>query len=177
MKGHSRISWLIAPLLGAGILLLAVAQVSLMPWLHIGGITADLLVATTVAVALHFGPWSGLLWGLSLGVTADVLAAHPLGVLAVPLGIVGYGAGLAHIWVLESRILVPLLTGFGGALAYALLQIPAVWIWGYPIGLAGSWLRDMTLMASYTAIWAWAFFLLLLLIHRLQRQERLRVHL
>lgn len=177
MRGRTGSSWLVIPLLALGIFTLAVAQVSLVPWLHIGGITADVLLASTIAVALHFGPWSGLLWGMSLGLTADILAAHPLGILALPLALVGYGSGLAHVWVLESRVLVPLVAGFAGTLAYALLQMPVTWAWGYPIALDASRLRAILFMGLYTTVWTWVGFLLLLIVHRLQRRERLRVHM
>lgn len=149
-----------------------VAQMSLAPWLQVRGGIPNFLVATTAAVALHFGPWAGIFWGGMAGLLADILAAHPVGLLALPLAVVGYAAGLGHRLVLESRVLAPVLIGLGTTWLEVLLQIPVALIWGYPVVTRA--VVDRTLPASlYTALWTWIFFLLLLLVHRLQKQERL----
>jgi len=177
VRARLNMSWLLGIVLTGLIVAIAIAQISLAPWLDVQGIIPDLLVATTVTVALHFGPWAGTGWGLSLGISADVLSGHPLGILAVPLAMSGYFSGLAHVWVLESRVLAPVGVGFLGALAYFFLQIPLAGMWGYPITVHLAWIRGIVLKALYSALWAWAFFLALSVVHRLQRHERLHVRL
>ncbi len=154
--------------------LTAVAQVALAPWLYIGRAMPDFLAATTIAAALHFGPWAGVFWGLGVGLLADVLGAHPPGVLTVPLIVVGYAAGLAHRLVLESKVLVPIGVGAIGALVAALLQVPMAVLWGYPVVLPALVAARIGPQVVYTAAWTWLFFLVLLTVHRLQRRERLQ---
>ncbi len=151
----------------------AILQVALAPWLQIRGAMPNLLVATTVALALHFGPWAGFFWGLTVGGLADVLAAHPLGILAISLAVVGYAAGLGQRLVLESRVLAPVGVSFVAAVVSVVLQAPLALLWGYPV-LLRIVLRERALPdAVYTAVSGWLIFLFLLVWHRLRRQERL----
>ena len=151
----------------------ALVQVAFAPWIQMWGGVPNFLVATTVALALHFGPWAGVFWGLAVGGLADVLVAHPLGLLALPLLVVGYVAGLGHRFVFESRVLAPLSIGAGATWLDALLQVPLTLLWGYSTNVRNMLVEQVLPASVYTALWTWAFFLLLLVVHRLRRQERL----
>ncbi len=174
MRGRSsRGVWIGAGLL-AGVVLV-ILQISVVPWLSIKGVYPNVLVAVTVAVGLHFGPWEGVGLGAVLGALVDVLLGHPAGFLMVPLGLAGYASGLAHRRVLESRVLVPFGMGVVAAWLDLLAQFAVATMWGY----GGRWtvaqMRWAFFYALFTGALAWGFFLLLLPVHRLQRQERLRV--
>ncbi len=174
MRGEGyRGLWIAGGVLIGGMLVLL--QISFLPWLAIKGVYPNVLVAFTVAVGLHFGSWEGLGTGLALGTLTDVLTAHPFGFLAIPLGLVGYVSGIAHRRVLESRFLVPFGMGMVAALLDMLGQYAVADVWGHGSRLSWELLGEEGLQAVATAIVAWGFFLLLLAIHRLQRQERLRV--
>ncbi len=163
------------PLWMAAAVATALVQVALVPWLRVGDATPDMAVATTVAVALHFGPWAGVGWAALVGILVDVLAAHPVGLLALPLVATGYLAGLGHRVVLESRMVAPFVGGLLGTLVYVILQVPLARLWGY----AAPWTliaQGLTLTsAGYTGIMTWGLFLALLQVHRLQRQDHLRI--
>ena len=165
--------------MGAGVLLTlgmalftAAIQVALIPWANVRGATPDILVATTVALALHFGPWVGMPWGLLVGGATDILAAHPLGILALPLAAVGYMAGWGHRLVLDSKVIAPWGMGILASLAYDVLQIPLGLVWGYPVPAVGVMVQRALPRAAYTAGVAWLFFLVLLSVHRLRKRER-----
>lgn len=173
MRARSTGSGLVIVAVLIAAVLVAILQVALAPWMQIKGAVPDLLVATTVALALHFGSWPGFFWGLVVGGMADVLAAHPVGILAISLAVVGYGAGLGHRLVLESKLVAPIGVGLVASLCNVLLQAPLAMVWGYPV-LLSVILRERALPdAIYTAFWGWAFFLLLLTGHRLRGRERL----
>ncbi len=173
MRKQSPARGLIAILFLVAGLAVTVAQVAFVPWLRVWGAVPDLLVATTVALALHFGPWAGLSWGLGVGLFADVLAAHPLGILALPLALVGYAAGWGQRLVLESRVIAPVGVGLGAGIAAVLLQIPMALMWGYPVPARTVLTERVLPAAAYTALLTWLCFLLLLSGHRLRRRERL----
>lgn len=157
-------------------LLTAVVQVALAPWLQVGNARPSLLLATTVALALHFGGWSGLGWGLLSGGMADILAGHAPGVVAIPLALVGYLSGQARAPVLESRFAAPLVAGTLGTLLADLLQALLATLWGYPVILGHLLLYVTFPSALYTGILTVLGFLGLLPVHRLQRRSRLTVH-
>ena len=173
MRERSSAQGLVAFIGVVAAIVVCVAQVSFAPWMQVRGAIPDLLVATTVALALHFGPWMGVFWGLGVGGLADVLAAHPLGILALPLAAVGYGAGMGHRLVLESRVLAPLGIGLVAALLHRVLQIPLALLWGYPVVVPAVLDGRGLIAVVYTALWTWACFLLLLVGHRLRKRERL----
>lgn len=173
MRKQSPARGLIALVFLVAGLAVTVAQVALAPWLRVWGAVPDLLVATTVALALHFGPWAGLSWGLGVGFLADVLAAHPLGILALPLALVGYMAGWGQRLVLESRVIAPIGVGLVAGIAAILLQIPVAMMWGYPVPVSTILVERTLPDAAYTALLAWLCFLLILSGHRLRRRERL----
>ncbi len=166
------IRWIFTPVIG---LALVLAQIAVVPWFAVEGAFPDILTAAAVAMGLHFGPFRGLMWGFFLGGLADVLAAHSFGLLALPLALVGYGSGLAHRWVFESRFLVPLATGLGGALGSHILQVLVAWALGLGVDVRVLVWPENILRVVYTMGVSWLFFLLLLTVHHLQRRERLRI--
>ncbi len=152
--------------------LTAAFQIAMAPWGSIRGATPDIPVATTVALALHFGAWVGLPWGFIVGGAMDILAAHPFGLLALPLALVGYMVGWGHRLVLDSKIIVPWGMGAVAVLMYDLLQIPMGILWGYPVPPLDVVVQRSLLRSVYTAAVGWLLFLLLLSVHRVRKRER-----
>ncbi len=151
----------------------AVADMALMPWLQVRYAQPSLAAAWTIALALHFGSWAGLAWAALTGLLLDMLAAHPVGILTLPLMLVGYAAGWAHRTVLSSRFLVPFLAGGLGALMYGILQIPVARLWGY-VAPWTMWLQEGTLLgAAYTGGVTWLTLVILNYIHPRVPDERL----
>ena len=167
--------WLLVSTLAA--FLVAIAQIALPSQLQIGGARPGILVVAAMAIGLHFGAWSGLGWGLLAGLFADMLAAHPLGIVGLPVAVVGYLSGRAHALVLDSRVVIPLAAGLLGTVLSDLLQALIASLWGYPV-LLGHMLLHLTLPAAlYNAALTLAFFVALLPVHRLQRRSRLTVRI
>ena len=151
----------------------AVADIALTPWLRVGSAQPSLAVAWTVALALHFGSWAGLGWAMVAGLFLDILAAHPVGILTLPLILTGYAAGWAHRTVMSNRFVVPLVVGSAGALTYGILQVPIARVWGFATPW-NMWFQEATLLSAlYTGGWTWLSFTLLRYVHPIEPEERL----
>ncbi len=101
----------------------------------------NLVVVVVVAIALAGGASAGMAAGFGAGLLADLLSDHPAGLLALVLGVVGFGCGL--LFEAESRRFVVRLTAVAGAAAVTLL--------GYCGGLAilGNPRLDWRVAAGY----------------------------
>ena len=156
-RRRSAIGFIVIPILTlmAGV---AVIQVALAPWLTWADAPPDFMLATTVVIALVFGPWLGALWGLGIGALTDVLSAHTLGLLALPLTVVGYIAGLGHHRVLESRILIPAGIGALATIGYVLLQGGLAALMGYPVVWSSLLGAKLWQKVIYTTLWTWLIF-------------------
>lgn len=94
--------------LSAVLILVAVMlQTTLVARLPLPGGRPDLLLLATVAFGLAAGRSAGLFAGFAGGLLTDLLAAHPLGLFALVLCLVGYLCGLAQPEVGNS-VLLPL---------------------------------------------------------------------
>ncbi len=146
-------------------------QISLAPWLTWAGAPPDFMLATTVVFALVFGPWVGSMWGIGLGTLADVLATHRVGLLAFPLMIIGYVAGLAHHRVLESRVIIPAGVGALAGVGYLILQGGIAILLGYPVMWRSLFGGTFWQGVIYTTLWTWLIFQGMLWLHARQRGQ------
>jgi len=169
-RRHSAKGVLIIPIL---LLMVGVdiAQISLAPWITWAGATPDFMLATTVVLALVFGPWAGGMWGIGTGTLADVLAAHHVGLLAFPLMIIGYIAGLAHHRVLESRIVIPAGIGAMATVGYLILQGGVAILLGYPVIWRSLFGETFWQRVIYTTVWTWIIFQGVIWLRSHQRRE------
>ncbi|MFJ4780681.1 rod shape-determining protein MreD [Streptomyces sp. NPDC088762] len=86
-------------LLSATLVVVAlVVQVTILGRLQLPGAVPDLLLLTVVALALVYGPVSGVLIGFAAGLLADLAppADHAAGRYALVLCVIGYVAGLVR---------------------------------------------------------------------------------
>ncbi|HVQ94540.1 MAG TPA: rod shape-determining protein MreD [Mycobacteriales bacterium] len=74
--------------------LAVVLQESVLARLPLPGGAPNLLVVLVVGVALAAGASAGMAAGFATGLLADLSSAHPVGVLALCFGLVGFLAGL-----------------------------------------------------------------------------------
>lgn len=132
----------------------------------------SLAAATTVALALHFGPWVAAGWGLAAGLFMDVLAVHPVGLLALPLGVTGFVSSYARNYLTEDSLGVPLATAVIALAACAILQWPLARI----LGFAAPWhlVGQVEVWASvlYSAGLSWVIFTLVRAVHPIAPSER-----
>lgn len=110
----------VSGLLSAVLILLAVVlQTTLIARLPLPGGRPDLILLSVVALALAAGPGAGLVAGFAGGLMTDLLAAHPVGLAALVLCLVGYLCGLLQEDA-EGSVLLPLGLVAAAALASTL---------------------------------------------------------
>lgn len=87
-------------------------QAGLAPHVSIGGAVPNFLLLVVVTIALVSGPNSGASAGFAAGLFFDLLAAGPLGPMALVLSVVGYLTGALQANLFAEGWLLPL-TVFG----------------------------------------------------------------
>jgi len=114
---------------GKALLLLVVAvvlQTVLISHVSVLGVTADLFLILTVAVAMARGPLYGAVFGFIAGLGADIAFLEPLGMRSLILVLVGYAVGAVgeRLGVLSPWAVFLLAGGssFVGQFFYALFQ-------------------------------------------------------
>lgn len=101
-----------------GAVVAALLELTLVPYLKIGGTQPDLVLVLAVAWALVAGLEGGLVWAFVGGLMLDVLAARPLGSTAfVLLLCVGAATALGHL-LEPARLAAPALVTAIVALLY-----------------------------------------------------------
>ncbi|MEW6724790.1 MAG: rod shape-determining protein MreD [Bacillota bacterium] len=99
-------TWIVAGLLLFTFLL----QLSITPFLSLGGVKPDLVVLLVTVLGVVFGSSFGLGAGIVSGLVADIFFGRYIGIHALSLGILGYLAGLAEHQVYREQSLVQVTT-------------------------------------------------------------------
>jgi rod shape-determining protein MreD len=100
-----------------------VLESTLLAHLQLGGTRPDVLVLAVIAVAMACGPVTGATFGFAAGLVSDLEFAGPVGVSALVYTVIGFGMGVARIYVTSSRTWVHLLIAAAASLA-------SVWLAG-----------------------------------------------
>jgi rod shape-determining protein MreD len=107
------------------VLVAAVLQAGLAPYISIGGVSPNFLLLVVVTIALVSGPASGASAGLASGLIFDLLGTGPVGPMALVLTVTGYLAGLLHEQMFAEGWLQPLtvlaVAALGTEIAYGLI--------------------------------------------------------
>lgn len=83
--------------------------------LRVFGVTADVGLVLTIAVAYYGGPEVGAMYGFFAGLAIDCFLTTPIGLSALSYAVVGYGVGAIQTGLVRSsRWIAPLLGGIGG---------------------------------------------------------------
>ncbi|MGZ4691373.1 MAG: rod shape-determining protein MreD [Acidimicrobiia bacterium] len=101
------------------LLLIAIVlvQTTILPYLRVAGVVADLGLVATVAVAYREGPETGAIFGFAAGLSMDLFLQTPLGLSALAYALTGYFIGILQGALLRSAWWVaPVLGGLGGIL-------------------------------------------------------------
>lgn len=80
---------------------------ALMPYVTIFGGRVNLLVAVVAGGALHYGTTAGMAIGLTTGLLADILLGSVMGLVSVPLVIIGFMVGQVERQLFRDAFLVP----------------------------------------------------------------------
>jgi rod shape-determining protein MreD len=99
------------------LLLIAIVliQTTILPYLRVFGVVADLGLVATVAVAYREGPETGAIFGFAAGLSMDLFLQTPLGLSALAYAFTGYLIGILQTGMLRSSWWVsPVLGALGG---------------------------------------------------------------
>jgi rod shape-determining protein MreD len=124
--------YLVVPLL----IVIALAQTTLVPLLLPGSVRPDLMLMLVVGWGVVHGNGQAALWGLGGGIFLDLLSGTPFGLHSITLGVIGFLADALQTNFFRSNILIPMATIFVASLLYHIGQAAAMQTFGYPI----SWL-------------------------------------
>ena len=139
-------------LLGAAAVLTALLlQTTVLAALPLPGAAPELLVVLVAAFALAEGPFSGAVTGFVAGLSADLLADHALGRLALVLAVVGHLAGRVHDDTERSTLLPFAVVGAAAAGAVLLYAAEGV-VLGDPRVGAVAVLRSLSTSVPYAVV-------------------------
>jgi rod shape-determining protein MreD len=99
------------------LLLIAIVliQTTVLPYLRVFGVVADLGLVATVAVAYREGPETGAIFGFAAGLSMDLFLQTPLGLSALAYALTGYLIGILQGGMLRrSWWVAPVLGALGG---------------------------------------------------------------
>lgn len=88
------------------------------------GVTADVGLVLTIAVAYYGGPQLGAIYGFTAGIAIDCFLTTPMGLSALSFALVGYGVGALQTGLVRaSRWIAPLLGGVGSLVGNAIFIV------------------------------------------------------
>jgi rod shape-determining protein MreD len=94
---------------------IVIVQTTILPYLRVFGVVADLGLVATAAVAYREGPETGAIFGFAAGLSMDLFLQTPLGLSALAYALTGYLIGILQGGLLRSAWWVsPVLGGLGG---------------------------------------------------------------
>lgn len=99
----------------------ALLQAGLVPWLSVGGAVPNLLLVVVVAFSLVEGSQRGSAAGFAAGLLFDLLGTGPIGPMALVMTLVGYTAGALHEHMFAEGWLQPFIVLAIAAFATELL--------------------------------------------------------
>jgi rod shape-determining protein MreD len=136
------------------VLLAALLQAGLAPYLAIGGVTPNFLFLVVVTLALVQGPTPGASAGFAAGLIFDLLGSGPVGPMALVLSVVGYAAGLLHEQMFAEGWLQPLMVLGIAALATEIAYGVLLGLLGEGAPFFASLLTKMVPTALYNTVLA-----------------------
>jgi rod shape-determining protein MreD len=137
------------------VILGAMLQSAVLPHLRVFGGQPDLVLLVVLAWAMLDPGREGMAWAFAGGLLLDLFSGAPLGVSSLALLPVAYVIGLTEAQIYRSNVVMPLVLGAGGALAYHLMLLlglrflagyPVVWSTGFWYVTLPSVLFDVILM-------------------------------
>ena len=102
-----------------------VLQTSVLARISFLGAKPDLVLVVVVCFALSDGPAAGMGAGFGAGLLLDLLGTHTVGLLALVLCVVGYGAGVIRSYFDRLATFTPMLV-VGALTAIAILMYAGV---------------------------------------------------
>lgn len=120
-----------------GVILLGafLVQTTVAPYLGIGTVKPDFLVAVTVSFGLLLGWQTGLSAGVIAGLLVDLMFGRFVGMHVLAYGIVGWASGLTEEKVFKDNFLLPCIGGVAGTIVAetVVLVCLSVFGWTFPL--------------------------------------------
>jgi rod shape-determining protein MreD len=126
------------------ILLLVILQTSLLPYLQLGGVTAQLAVLAAISWGLQRGAAEGMVWAFITGMLLDAFSFAPQGTTALALMVAIFVTARVQQLLPENPVLLPVLLTALCFTLYLLLSLVILWLTGH----AFSWLNVSLLLPS-----------------------------
>lgn len=102
----------------AAVLVAVVLQAAVFARLPLPGGQPSVVLVLVLALGLSGGPNAGLAAGFGAGLFTDLLADHPLGILALCFALAGFAAGLLEADVERTVLLPVVVVAFASAAVY-----------------------------------------------------------
>lgn len=113
------------------LVVLLVLQTSLLPYLQLGGVTAQLAVLAAISWGLQRGAAEGVVWAFLAGMLLDAFSFAPQGTTAISLMVAILVVTRLQQVLPENSVLLPvLLTALTFAL-YQLFSLIVLWLTGH----------------------------------------------
>jgi len=101
--------------LGFVVLVAVLLQTTVFTHLRIEGVAPEVGLVCVLAVAYEDGADSGAIFGFVMGLSMDLFAPTPFGLIALTYAITGYAVGVFQAGIVRSSpFLAPILGGVGG---------------------------------------------------------------
>ncbi len=143
-----------APIFIAMIVLAQVMQGVVAPHLAVARLKPDLVLLTTLAYGLLYGPAAGGRFGLVSGLLQDLLLGRYLGVFALTRMTAGYLAGVAERRLYRESLLILIATGAATSIFADLLFMLLMGATGYPLDPLADMGRVILPAALYNGLMA-----------------------
>ena len=131
-----------------------VLQIGLLSDLRIAGVSADLLLALTVAAGLTGGPNSGAAVGFFAGLIFDIFLATPLGLSAFAYCLTGYLVGLVENALVRTAWWISILFTIGGVAFGTTLYVLVGELLGQSQLFTDEYPKVIIIVSLYSAIFA-----------------------
>ena len=131
-----------------------VLQIGLLSDLRIAGVSADLLLAVTVAAGLVGGPNSGALVGFFAGLAFDIFLTTPLGLSAFAYCLTGYLVGLVENALVRTAWWISILFTIGGVAFGTTLYVLVGELLGQSELFTEDYLKVLIIVSLYSALFA-----------------------
>lgn len=149
----------------------ALGQMTLAPYLPIGGAIPDLIVVVTVSSGLLFGWRVGLGVGATAGLLVDLAFGRIIGLQILGYGLVGLVCGLTEEKVFKDNWILPSLGGLAGTILVQSLALSVLLLFGRSFEIWQEFRQVIFPNSLYNMVLTALFYARLLRLHQYIRPD------
>lgn len=113
------------------------------------GVRPVLLVVFICSVALQTGPWTGLLLGAAVGLPADLVGGHLIGLSSLSYAAAGLTSGLLSVAMFSERWVIVAVAVALGTVAEQAVYTAGAYAFGFHLSLAALVSRMLPVLLLY----------------------------